>query len=226
MLSPQTWSAIALTLELAFTTTLSLMVVGTPIALWLARQQSGYREIVASIIAIPLVLPPTVLGFYLLVILGPNGAGGFFAPWFGLTQFAFTFQGLVIGSIIYSLPFVVQPLRDAFEVIGSWPSEVASTLRASPWQTFWRVKLPLARPGFLSAAILGFAHTVGEFGVVQMIGGNLPDKTAVISTTIMTYVEADQVGEANRLSLIMIVFSFLIILIVRILEKRMKWRLS
>jgi len=226
MLSPQTWSAIALTLELAFTTTLSLMVVGTPIALWLARQQSGYHEIVASIIAIPLVLPPTVLGFYLLVILGPNGAGGFIAPWFGLTQFAFTFQGLVIGSIIYSLPFVVQPLRDAFEVIGSWPSEVASTLRASPWQTFWRVKLPLARPGFLSAAILGFAHTVGEFGVVQMIGGNLPDKTAVISTTIMTYVEADQVGEANRLSLIMIVFSFLIILIVRILEKRMKWRLS
>ncbi|MHC5306042.1 molybdate ABC transporter permease subunit [Bartonella sp. LJL80] len=223
-LSAQTWSAISLTAQLAAVTTLCLMVIGTPVALWLARSRSRFKEVVASLISIPLVLPPTVLGFYLLVLLGPNGPGGFIAPWFGMDKFAFTFEGLVIGSIIYSLPFVVQPIRNSFEAMGTRPMEVAATLRASPWKAFWKVALPIASPGFMTAAVLGFAHTVGEFGVVQMIGGNLPGRTAVISTTIMGYVEADQMREANILSAIMVVFSFVIILTVTLIEKTMRRR--
>lgn len=223
-LSPETWNVIALTTRLAFITTFFLMLIGTPIALWLARSKSRLKEAVASFIAIPLVLPPTVLGFYLLVMLGPNGPGVFIAQWFGMDKFAFTFQGLVIGSIIYSMPFVVQPIRNAFEAMGSRPIEVAATLRASPWKAFWTVVVPLASPGFMTAAVLGFAHTVGEFGVVQMIGGNIPGHTAVISTTIMGYVEAGQFQEANKLSLIMVIFSFLTILSVTLLEKAMRRR--
>lgn len=223
-LSAQTWTAIKLTAELATVTTFFLMVIGTPLALWLSRSKTYGKEIVASVISIPLVLPPTVLGFYLLVFLGPNGPGGFIAPWFGMDKFAFTFEGLVIGSIIYSMPFVVQPIRNSFEAMGKRPMEVAATLRASPWQAFWKVALPIASPGFMTAAVLGFAHTVGEFGVVQMIGGNLPGKTAVISTTIMGYVEAGQMHEANVLSTIMVVFSFLIILTVSLLQKYMQAR--
>lgn len=224
LLSAQTWTAITLTARLASVTTCFLMLIGTPIALWLARSQSYFKEIVASFISIPLVLPPTVLGFYLLVLLGPNGPGGFIGPWFGVDKFAFTFEGLVIGSVIYSLPFVVQPIRNSFEAMGKRPMEVAATLRASPWKSFWKVALPIASPGFMTAAVLGFAHTVGEFGVVQMIGGNLPGKTAVISTTIMGYVEAGQMHEAYILSLIMVLFSFLIILMVALLQKYMRAR--
>ncbi|MBI0026795.1 molybdate ABC transporter permease subunit [Bartonella sp. M0187] len=219
LLSNETWTAIKLTAELATVTTFFLMAIGTPIALWLSRSKTYGKEIVSSIISIPLVLPPTVLGFYLLVFLGPNGPGGFIAPWFGMDKFAFTFEGLVIGSVIYSMPFVVQPIRNSFEAMGKRPMEVAATLRASPWKAFWKVALPIASPGFMTAAVLGFAHTVGEFGVVQMIGGNLPGKTAVISTTIMSYVEAGQMHEANVLSIIMVIFSFCIILTVSLLQK-------
>lgn len=225
-LTPQTWNAIWLTVQLAGVTTFFLLLIGTPVALWLSRSQSRVKEALASIIAIPLVLPPTVLGFYLLIMLGPNGPGGFIAKWFGMDKFAFTFQGLVIGSIIYSMPFVVQPIRNAFEAIGKKPLEAAATLRASPWRAFWTVAVPLASPGFMTAAVLGFAHTVGEFGVVQMIGGNIPGRTAVISTTIMGYVEAGQIDEANKLSIIMIIFSFLMILSVTLLEKIMRRRTS
>lgn len=219
MLSTQTWNAILLTVQLATITTLCLLIIGTLIALWLTHSRSRWKAFVDALISIPLVLPPTVLGFYLLVVLGPNGPGGFIAPWFGMDKFAFTFQGLVIGSIIYSLPFVVQPIRNAFESIGQRPFEVAATLRASPWRAFWTVAVPLARPGLLSGAILGFAHTVGEFGVVQMIGGNLPGKTAVISTTIMSYVEADQIADANALSALMVVFAFFVVFLMRMSEK-------
>lgn len=224
-LTEQTLNAIILTVKLASMTTLCLLVIGTPIALWLARSQSRYKEIIASMIAIPLVLPPTVLGFYLLVLLGPNGPGGFIAPWFGMDKFAFTFEGLVIGSIIYSLPFVVQPIRNSFEAMGARPMEVAATLRASPYKAFWTIALPLSSPGLITAAVLGFAHTVGEFGVVQMIGGNIPGKTAVISTTIMGYVEAGQTHEANILSIIMVIFSFLVILSVTLVSKMMRQRI-
>ncbi|EJF91578.1 molybdate ABC transporter permease subunit [Bartonella tamiae] len=218
-LSDQTWTAIILTIKLASITTVFLLLIGIPIALWLARSKSYLSEIVATIIAIPLVLPPTVLGFYLLVLMAPNGFLSFIAPIFSLEKFAFTFQGLVIGSIVYSLPFVVQPIRNSFETMGVRPLEVAATLRISPFHAFWRVTLPITSPGIVTAAILGFAHTVGEYGVVQMIGGNLPGQTAVISTTIMSYVEADKMLEANILSVMMIVFSFIIILAVRLLQK-------
>lgn len=206
------FAAIWLTLKLASLTTVILLVIGTPIALWLSRTSSWLRGPIGAIVALPLVLPPTVIGFYLLLALGPHGFLGQFTQWLGLGTLTFSFTGLVIGSVIYSMPFVVQPLQNAFSAIGTRPLEVAATLRANPWDTFYSVILPLARPGFITAAILGFAHTVGEFGVVLMIGGNIPDKTRVVSVQIYDHVEALEYAQAHWLSAAMLVFSFLVLL--------------
>jgi molybdate transport system permease protein len=210
--SEEDLGAIWLTLKLATLVTVLLLLVGTPIAWWLARTRSRLKGVVGAIVALPLVLPPTVLGFYLLVTLGPNGPIGRLTEQLGLGTLPFTFPGLVVASIIYSMPFVVQPLQNAFEAIGERPLEAAATLRASPWDRFWTVAVPLARPGFLSAAILGFAHTVGEFGVVLMIGGNIPDKTRVVSVQIYDHVEAVEYAQAHWLSGGMVVFSFLVLM--------------
>jgi len=212
MLTGADYSAIGLTLKLASLTTVILLLIGTPIALWLSRTRSWLRGPVGAVVALPLVLPPTVIGFYLLLALGPNGWIGQFTQALGLGTLTFSFTGLVIGSVIYSMPFVVQPLQNAFSAIGSRPLEVAATLRAGPWDTFFSVILPLARPGFISAAILGFAHTVGEFGVVLMIGGNIPDKTRVVSVQIYDHVEALEYSQAHWLAAAMLVFSFLVLL--------------
>ena len=214
------WPPIALTLSLATVTTAILMVVGTPIAWWLARSSWPWKEAVGAIVSLPLVLPPTVLGFYLLLMLGPNGPGGLIAGFWGGRTLAFSFWGLVIGSVIYSMPFVVQPIRNAFEAMGTRPLEVAATLRASPLDRFLTVALPLARPGFMTGAVLGFAHTVGEFGVVLMIGGNIPGQTKVLSIAIYDYVERLQWAEAHILSLGMVIFAFLVIFATLSIEKR------
>ncbi len=206
------FAAIWLTLKLASLTTAILLMIGTPIALWLSRTSSWLRGPIGAIVALPLVLPPTVIGFYLLLALGPHGFLGQFTQWLGLGTLTFSFTGLVIGSVIYSMPFVVQPLQNAFSAIGTRPLEVAATLRANPWDTFFSVILPLARPGFITAAILGFAHTVGEFGVVLMIGGNIPDKTRVVSVQIYDHVEALEYAQAHWLSAAMLMFSFLVLL--------------
>ncbi|GAC1034187.1 molybdate ABC transporter permease subunit [Pseudomonas sp. No.21] len=211
-LSGDDWAAIRLTLELASLTTALLLLVGTPIAWWLARTRSWLKGPVGAVVALPLVLPPTVIGFYLLVSMGPNGFIGQFTQSIGLGTLPFTFAGLVVGSVFYSLPFVVQPLQNAFEAMGPRPLEVAATLRASPWDSFVTVVLPLARPGFVTASILGFAHTVGEFGVVLMIGGNIPEKTRVVSVQIFDHVEAMEYAQAHWLAGGMVVFSFLILL--------------
>src|SRR5947209_10610911 len=183
------WQPVRLTLELAAVTTVLLLVIATPLAWWLARSKAWWKEPVAALVSLPIVLPPTVLGFYLLIALGPDGPGGMIAGLWGARTLAFTFTGLVIGSIFASMPFVVQPIRNAFAAIGDRPLEVAATLRASPWRAFWTVALPLASPGFLTGAVLGFAHTIGEFGVILMIGGNIPGRTRVLSTAIFDYVE-------------------------------------
>ncbi|WP_268796482.1 molybdate ABC transporter permease subunit [Pseudomonas huanghezhanensis] len=205
-------AAIWLTLKLASLTTVILLIIGTPIALWLAHTRSWLKGPVGAVVALPLVLPPTVIGFYLLLLLGPNGALGQLTQSLGLGTLTFSFTGLVIGSVLYSMPFVVQPLQNAFVAIGTRPLEVAATLRANPWDTFFSVVLPLARPGFITGAILGFAHTVGEFGVVLMIGGNIPDKTRVVSTQIFNHVESMEYLQAHWLSGFMLVFSFLVLL--------------
>ncbi|CRM13080.1 MULTISPECIES: molybdate ABC transporter permease subunit [Pseudomonas] len=206
------FSAIWLTVKLASLTTVILLLIGTPIALWLSRTRSWWRGPVGAVVALPLVLPPTVIGFYLLLTMGPNGYVGQFTQWLGLGTLTFSFAGLVIGSVIYSMPFVVQPLQNAFSAIGTRPLEVAATLRAGPWDTFFTVILPLARPGFITASILGFAHTVGEFGVVLMIGGNIPDKTRVVSVQIYDHVEAMEYAQAHWLAGAMVVFAFLVLL--------------
>ena len=218
--SPDIWTAIRLTVELATVTTCILLVVGTPIAWWLARSHAWWKEAAATVVALPLVLPPTVLGFYLLILLGPAGPGGQIARLWGARTLAFTFPGLVIGSVIYSLPFVVQPIRNAFAAMGTRPLEVAATLRLSPARAFWTVAVPLARPGFLSGAVLGFAHTVGEFGIVLMVGGSVPGRTEVLSVAIYDYVEASQWTEASILAGGMVVFGFSVILAMTLLEKR------
>jgi len=223
ILSPSTLGAIWLTLKLAVVTTCCLLMIGIPLAWWLSQSACRLKEVFAAIVAIPLVLPPTVLGFYMLVALGPGGPIGWLAPLFGFATFAFRFEGLVIGSVIYSLPFVVQPIRNAFEAMGPRPMEVAATLRQSPFAAFCRVALPLARPGILTGAVLGFAHTIGEYGVVMMIGGNTP-KTRVISTTIVQLNENQDYGEAYLLSAIMVVFAFIIILAVMLIDKSRKQR--
>lgn len=204
--------AVWLTLKLASIVTVLLLLMGTPIAWWLARTHSRLKGVVGAVVALPLVLPPTVLGFYLLVAMGPNGPVGRATDALGLGTLPFTFPGLVIGSILYSMPFVVQPLQNAFEAIGERPLEVAATLRAGPWESFWSIAVPLARPGFLSGAILGFAHTVGEFGVVLMIGGNIPDKTRMVSVQIYDHVEAMEYAQAHWLAGGMLAFSFLVLL--------------
>jgi len=205
-------AAIWLTLQLASLTTVILLVIGTPIALWLAHTRSWLKGPIGSIVALPLVLPPTVIGFYLLLLLGPNGAVGQFTQYLGIGTLTFSFPGLVIGSVLYSMPFVVQPLQNAFAAIGPRPLEVAATLRANPWDTFFSVILPLAKPGFITGAILGFAHTVGEFGVVLMIGGNIPEKTRVVSVQIFDHVESMEYLQAHWLAGAMVVFSFLVLL--------------
>jgi molybdate transport system permease protein len=213
VLSDTDWSAIRLTLELASVTTLLLLVIGTPIAWWLARTHSALKGAVGAVVALPIVLPPTVIGFYLLVAMGPNGPVGQLTSALGLGVLPFTFAGLVVASVFYSLPFVVQPIQNAFEAIGERPLEAAATLRASPLDTFFSVALPLARPGYLTASVLGFAHTVGEFGVVLMIGGNIPDKTRVVSVQIYDHVEALEYAQAHWLSAGMVAFSFVVLLL-------------
>jgi molybdate transport system permease protein len=214
------WQTIALTLQLAAATTAILLVIGTPLAWWLARSRAWWKEAVGTIVALPLVLPPTVLGFYLLIAMGPDSPLTDLLAAFGRGPLAFTFEGLVVGSVIYSLPFVVQPIRNAFEAIGARPMEAAATLRAAPLDAFFTVAVPLARRGFLTGAVLGFAHTVGEFGVVLMIGGNIPGETRVLSVAIFEHVEALEWGRAHLLAGGMLVFSFLVILTMTLTESR------
>jgi molybdate transport system permease protein len=211
-LSESDIGSILLTLRLAAVVTAILFVLGTPIAWWLARTHSRWKGPVGAIVAMPLVLPPSVLGFYLLVALGPEGPVGRLTQSLGLGLLPFTFWGLVVGSVFYSLPFMVQPLQNAFEAIGDRPLEVAATLGASPLDRFLTVALPLAAPGFITAGILSFAHTVGEFGVVLMIGGNIPGVTRVASVQIYDHVEAMEYGDANRLAAVMLVFAFVVLL--------------
>jgi molybdate transport system permease protein len=213
-------SAIALTLKLAFTTTVLLLVLATPLAWWLAHGRSPWRSAVGALAALPLVLPPTVLGFYLLITLGPQGWLGQATAALGLGRLSFSFAGLVLGSVVYSLPFAVQPLQYAFEAMGVRPMEVAATLRARPLDAFFSVAVPQALPGFVTAAVLTFAHTVGEFGVVLMIGGNIPDQTQVVSTQIYGHVEAMEYSQAHALAALMVLFSFVVLLALGLLRKR------
>jgi molybdate transport system permease protein len=216
------WQPVWLTLRLASITTLSLLVIATPIAWWLARTQAWYKQPVAAIVALPLVLPPTVIGFYMLLILGPNGAVGQFTESIGLGTLPFTFKGLVVASVLYSFPFAVQPLQNIFESLGTRPMEVAATLRASPLDRFLTVILPMARPGFLTAGVLCFAHTIGEFGVVLMIGGNIPGETKVLSVAIYDYVETLEYGQAHILAGGMLIFSFLVLLTLYLVNGRIQ----
>jgi molybdate transport system permease protein len=216
------WQPVWLTLKLASTTTLVLLIVGTPLAWWLARSRAWGKEVVGSLVALPLVLPPTVLGFYLLLMLGPTGPIGELTQSLGLGTLPFTFTGLVVGSVTYSLPFVVQPIRNAFEAMGERPMEVAATLRAPPLRRFFDIALPLARPGLLTGSVLGFAHTVGEFGVVLMIGGNIPGETKVLSVAIYDHVEALEWSQAHWLAGGMLLFSFFVVYTMYLLEKRLR----
>ena len=215
------WLPIWLTLKLATCSTILLLLIGTPIAWWLARTRARWKEAIAAFVALPLVLPPTVLGFYLLIALGPSGPGGWLAGLYGARTLAFSFTGIVIGSVVYSLPFVVQPIRNSFESFGDRPLEVAATLGATHWDAFWSVAVPLARPGFVTGAVLGFAHTVGEFGVVLMIGGNIPGETKVLSIAVYELVETLRWTEAHVLAGGMLAFSFAVILSMMVLQKRM-----
>ena len=211
-LTDSDWQAILLTLKLACVVTFILLWIATPLAWWLARTRSSWRKPIGALVALPLVLPPSVLGFYLLLAMGPNGPFAPLLAWFGVGPLPFSFSGLVIASVFYSLPFMVQPLQSAFEAIGDAPFEAAATLRASPLDRFLTIALPLALPGFVSASILTFAHTVGEFGVVLMIGGNLPGITRVASVQIYDHVEAMEYADAHRLAAILLVFSFVVLL--------------
>ncbi|MBL3526227.1 MAG: molybdate ABC transporter permease subunit [gamma proteobacterium endosymbiont of Lamellibrachia anaximandri] len=222
MLDEGDLAALWITLRLAGLTLVILLLLGTPLAWWLSRTRRRFKAVVEAVVALPLVLPPTVLGFYLLVALGPNGPVGGLMVTLGGEPLAFTFAGLVIGSVFYSLPFVVQPLQGAFAAIGRRPMEVAATLGASPLDRFFTVAVPLARPGFLTAAVLGFAHTVGEFGVVLMIGGNIPGETQVLSIAIYDHVEALEYGHAHWLAGGLLLLSFLLLLAVYVLNRRFK----
>jgi len=215
-------TALILTLKLATVSTVILLILGTPLAWWMARTRWRFKFLLEAVIALPLVLPPTVLGFYLLVALGPNGPIGGLMAKIGGGPLAFSFSGLVIGSVIYSMPFVVQPLKDSFSAMGRRPLEVAATLRASPLDQFFSIVLPLARPGFLTAAVLGFAHTVGEFGVVLMIGGNIPGETQVVSIAIYDHVEGLEYAHAHLLSGGLVLGSFLLLILVYALNRRFR----
>jgi molybdate transport system permease protein len=219
-ISFEAWQAIGLTLKLATATTLILLLVATPLAWWLSQTQSKWRAAVGALVTLPLVLPPTVLGFYILVVLGPDGWIGMVTQSIGLGLLSFSFSGLLIGSIIFSLPFAVQPIQYAFEAIGRRPLEVAATLGAKPLDAFFSVALPLAKPGLFTATVLSFAHTVGEFGVVLMIGGNIPGQTRVVSTQIFGHVEAMEYTQAHWLAAGMVVFSFGVLLFLTRLKKR------
>ena len=210
-MTPADWTAIRLTASLAAVTTLLLLVVGTPLAWWLARSRSRLKPLWSALVAMPIVLPPSVLGFYLLLLMGPQGPVGQFTGWLGLGRLPFTFGGLVVASLLYSMPFVVQPLQQAFEAIPERTLEAAATLRAGPLDRFFSVALPLARPGLITASVLGFAHTVGEFGVVLMIGGNIPGATRVLSVAIYDHVEAAEYADAHRLSAAMVLFALAVL---------------
>jgi molybdate transport system permease protein len=218
--SPGDLQAIWLTLKLATATTVVLMGIALPLAWWLAHAHSRWSAVVGAVVALPLVLPPTVLGFYLLVVFGPQGAGGRLTQALGIGLLPFTFAGLLVASVIYSLPFAVQPLQRAFEAVGRRPMEAAATLRARPLDAFFTVALPLAWPGVVTSAILSFAHTVGEFGVVLMIGGNIPEKTRVASTQIYGHVEALEYTQAHWLSATLLAFSFAVLLALGLLTRR------
>lgn len=219
-ISSEAWQAIELTLELATVSTVILLLISTPLAWWLSQTHSRWRPAISALVTLPLVLPPTVLGFYILVLLGPEGWVGMLTQWLGLGLLSFTFSGLVIGSVIFSLPFAVQPIQHAFETIGKRPLEVAATLRAKPLDAFLTVALPQARSGVLTATVLSFAHTVGEFGVVLMIGGNIAGQTRVVSTQIFGYVEAMEYTQAHWLAAGMVVFSFAVLLAIARLRQR------
>jgi molybdate transport system permease protein len=208
ILNAEDWSALRLSVELATLTTLLLLLIGTPLAWWLARTPSRWKGPIGALVALPVVLPPTVLGFYLLIALGPQGPVGRLTQALGLGLLPFTFAGLVVASVFYSLPFVVQPVQNAFEAIGEGPLDAAATLRAGPLDRFFSVALPLARPGLLTATILGFTHTIGEFGIVLMIGGNIPERTRVVSMQIYNHVEALEYGPAHGLSAVLLLFTF------------------
>lgn len=210
--------AIALTLRLAATTTVLLLLLGTPLAWWLARTRSWLKGPIGALLSLPLVLPPVVLGFYLLVLMGPSGPVGQLTQALGWGLLSFSFAGLVVGSVLYSMPFVVQPLQNAFEAIGDRPLEAAATLRASPLDIFFSVVLPLSRPAYLTAAVMGFAHTVGEFGIVLMLGGNIPGKTRVMSVQIYDLVETLEYKQAHWLAGGLLVFSFLVLLGLHVLQ--------
>ena len=214
------WSAVVLTVQLASVTTVLLLIVATPLAWWLSQTTSRWRAPILAFVTLPLVLPPTVLGFYLLVAMGPQGWLGQWTQAMGWGLLSFTFSGLVLGSMVFSLPFAVQPLQHSFEAMGRRPMEVAATLGARPLDAFFTVALPLARPGMVTAAILSFAHTVGEFGVVLMIGGNVPGQTRVVSTQIYGHVEAMEYPQAHALALGMLVFSFMVLLALAAVKRR------
>lgn len=212
--------AIVLTLQVATLTTLILAVIGTPLAWWLARTRSGLKSVLTALVAMPIVLPPSVLGFYLLVLMGPNGPVGQWTQALGIGLLPFSFSGLVVASVLYSLPFMVQPVLNAMEAMGSRPLEVAASLRASPVDTFFRVVLPLCRPGLVTGCIMSFAHTVGEFGVVLMVGGNIPGETRMVSVQIYDHVEALEYADAHRLAAVMLLFSFAVLLILHLYNAR------
>ncbi|MFK7732115.1 MAG: molybdate ABC transporter permease subunit [Pseudomonadales bacterium] len=214
MLAEGDLQALLLTFKLAAISTTLLMFIGTPIAWWLTYSGSKFRSLVSAVVALPLVLPPTVLGFYLLLAMSPDGPVGALTSILGIGSLAFTFWGLVLGSVVYSLPFVVQPIHNALSAMGNWPMETASTLGANAWQRFYKVVLPMCKPGFITAAALGFAHTVGEFGVVLMIGGNIPGETKVASVQIYEHVETLQYAQAHSLSLLMLLFALLTLTLV------------
>ena len=219
-LTPQDWQAIGLTVRVSALTTVLLLLIGTPVAWWLARTRSAWKAPIAAVVAMPIVLPPSVLGFYLLVAMGPNGPVGQFTQALGLGVLPFTFWGLLVASVFYSLPFMVQPIQNAIESLGDRPLEVAATLRAGPWDRFFHVVVPLAWPGFVTGMIMTFAHTVGEFGVVLMVGGNIPGQTRMVSVQIYEYVEALEYPQAHRLAVAMLLFAFTVLLAMQWVQQR------
>jgi molybdate transport system permease protein len=218
-MTPADWTAVRLTAQLAAWTTLLLLLVGTPVGWWLAHTRSRLKPLWSAVVAMPIVLPPTVIGFYLLLLMGPQGPVGQLTQSLGLGRLPFTFAGLVVASVLYSMPFVVQPLQQAFEAIPARTLEAAATLRAGPWDRFFSVALPLARPGLLTAAVLGFAHTVGEFGVVLMIGGNIPGATRVLSVAIYDHVESTEFADAHRLAAAMVVFAMVVLVALYVVNR-------